>query len=315
MQLLPPPGWLRSPTLLLLLALFLPLTAQAALGDIGIWHDSAGSQAPGTTWGKFSFAAEDRNDGAHYAKAGDQDFDLGEAGNYLILYFLKLQETNRAAYQTRVTLNGTEIEGCRGAGYTRQSRGLFGYARGACLALNVASTDDISVEYRRDTLNTPSSVINASELMIVRITDDVDAAYAHYSDGANTSAFSGTAWNDVSWDTIERETNTAVIAQQTGSNIRLIPANTRFLVIYSVGIDNTGDRTHRISRAVSGATPIETSHGYTYMRQAGAGYGPCIRCSSTRPRRGTRISRSRSSGGARRGMARWYARPTAPGCS
>jgi len=109
--------------------------AHAAVGDIGIWNDTSGDSFPGTvgTWVKATFENQALNESSHYTKdAQHDDFDLGEAGNYLVLYYLRARAThnNRVAVQTRVTLNGTAVAGSYGYSYLRDTANDEVYARG-----------------------------------------------------------------------------------------------------------------------------------------------------------------------------------------
>ena len=264
----------------LCIAILMAPKAHAAVGDIGIWVDQDGGLTATETFAKIPFEGtgnEVRNDGGYTYNTSTDDVTIADAGNYLILYFMRQDNTNvRIQIQTRVTLNGTALAGSYGYGYSRNNNNDELYARGAALALNVSADDEIAVEWRRDTDNGQvGTVAGVSELMIVRLPDDADAAYGHYGT-PDASGLGGTTYADTSgWDVI-RETDTSVIELQAGgSDIRLKPTDTNFLIIYGLAIDShTGNnRTQRIGRAVSGSTGIPQSHSYSYLRDQDTEYG------------------------------------------
>lgn len=253
-----------------------PAISFANVEDIGIWTDGAGSQLPGTVFDKFQFNTQARNDDSIYTKdAGHDDFTLTQAGNYLVLYFLHGEDTSngRVVWNGKITHGGVDVPGSFSSSYARQTTDNEIYCRGTGLILNASANDTIAIEWRRDAdTDTGGSVAGVSELMIVRLPNDNDVAYAHYST-PTAGAYGGGTFTDIPWTVIERETDTGVIARQAGNtDLRLIPANTNFLIIYGAFGTTGGSRTQRVTRAVNGATEIPGSNSYCYQRNGSNEY-------------------------------------------
>lgn len=254
--------------------------AHATGGDIGIWVDQVGSQTALTTFGKFIYAgigSEERNDGIYTYNALTNDITLSEAGNYLILGYIRYQDTSngRANWQSRITHNDVPVEGSYGYGFNRNNNNNEGFIRNASFILNASASDTVALEWRRDTdAGAGGTVAGLSSISIIKLPDDSDAAYAHYGT-PTSSGFTGTTWTDLTGLDVIRETDTSAIELQSGgSDIRLKDANRTYLIVYGLPFNtNNGSRTQRIGRAVTGTTEIPQSNSYFYSRNASNEYG------------------------------------------
>lgn len=254
-------------------------TAEAATGNVGIWLDQVGSQLATTSFAKFPFTgvgSEERNDGIYTYNTVTSDVTIAEAGNYLILGYIRYSDTSngRANWQTRVTVNGSPVSGSYGYGMLRNSNNNEGFVRNAAI-VHVVASDIVALEWRRDSdAGAGGTVAGLSSFTIVRLPDDDRAAYAHYGTPTG-SAFTGTTWTDLTGLDVIRETDTSAIELQTGgNNIRLKHANRTYLIIYGLPFNTSnGQRTQRIGRAVSGSTEIPQSNSYFYSRNASNEYG------------------------------------------
>ncbi len=243
--------------------------AHAAVADIGIWQDSAGAQIPGTAFAAFNFATESRNDGT-YTFAGGNNLNLNDAGNYLVIANIKLNDTSngRVNYEGRFTYTGTgSFVTLYGTGYSRNNGNNTSWVRVVGLVWGAGANDDIQLEMRRDT-DTPTggSVANASYVQVVRLQDT--AAVGLYSDAADTGTYGTQVWTDAPFDNIILENDTAVIQRQAGNtDIRLKKDATTFLVGYGMAFDTSdGQRTQRVSKMVAGVADIPSSFSYAYQR-------------------------------------------------
>ena len=209
------------------------------------------------------------------ASIASGNINIDEAGRYLVMYYIKVNKdtsTTRIMVQGRARKNTTVIEGSYGAGFARDDNNREAYVRGSFIA-NFALDEDIDIQIQRDATTGGTGTISETtetEIVIVRLPDSADAAYAIYSDAADTGLHEGDGiYDDFPWDTIEEETDTAVIQRQSGNvNIRLKKI-ARYLVIYSVSFDSGASvRSQRVARAQLAGSTINASHTYCYKRQA-----------------------------------------------
>ena len=100
-----------------------PGAVHAGVGDIGIWVDSGGNQIPGTSITVFSFPTEQRNDG-DYTFTGENNCNIDEAGNYLFIATLSLDDNSngRVNYDARFAYTGSgDFVTLYGSGYSRNT--------------------------------------------------------------------------------------------------------------------------------------------------------------------------------------------------
>lgn len=248
--------------------------AQAAVGNIGIWRDSAGGQIPGTTFAAFNFATQERNDGT-YTFSASNNLNLDEAGNYLLIATLKLDDSSaaRVNYEGRFTYTGSgNFVTLYGTGYDRDAANRTSWVRVVGLVWGAAANDDVQLEMRTDT-DTPlgGSIANASHFQVVRLHDS--AAVGLYTDTADTAAYGTQTWTDAPYNNIVLENDTAVIQRQGGNvNFRLKKDATTFLIGYGLAFGTAIDRTQRVTKMVAGASDITNSFSYVYQRQASDEY-------------------------------------------
>ncbi len=242
-------------------------------GDIGIWRDSAGSQLPTTSFAAFNFATEERNDG--YTYSGGNTITLNEAGTYLMIATLKLDDSsaNRVNYEGRFVHTGTgSFTTLYGSGYDRDANNRTSWVRVVGLVRGGAINDTLQLEWRRDT-DAPlgGSVIDASHLQIVQL--PATTAVGMYTDTADTGAYGTTTWTDAPYNNIVLESDTSVIQKQAGNtDIRLTKSSTTFLVGYGMSFGTGGSRTQRVTKMVAGTTDIPQSFNYVYQRNSGNEY-------------------------------------------
>lgn len=153
-----------------------------AVGSIGHWRDSAGSQLPGTAWAGFNFASQQRLDDSAYSKPNDSTIEFEEAGLFAIKWQLIGTDgsNGRNTPQTRAsqTTGSGHFFTTYCSGFNRNTNnndwGLWGYA-----FINAAINDQVQIQWRRDTdAPTTGSTINASDVQVVKLGNDGDFDYA-----------------------------------------------------------------------------------------------------------------------------------------
>ena len=262
-------------SLVLLIGLFIaPSGASAAVGDIGFWRDSAGSQVPGTTFGALNFATQERNDGA-YTFTGSNTLELDEAGNHLVIATLKFTDSSngRVNYEGRFAYSGTgDFVTLYGSGYSRNNGNNTAWVRVVGLVWGNAANDTVQLEMQRDTdAPTGGTIADASHFQVVRLHDT--AAVGLYTDTSDTGAYGTQTWTDAPYNNIVLENDTSVVEKQAGNtDIRLKQDATTFLVGYGLAFNTGGSRTQRVSKMVAGSTDIEHSFSYVYQRQSSDEY-------------------------------------------
>lgn len=248
-----------------------------AIGDIGHWRDSAGSQIPGTTWGGMNFATQIRNDNSTYSKPTSSQIEIEEAGTFLIIANVRTRDTSNGRYNHQMRCSISTGSGnlwtSYYTGYSRDTSEDDAFCRLLAVYHNAAANDVLNIEWRRDT-DAPigGSVINESDVQIVRIDYQ---AIGMYNDTGSGSAYGGTTPNTVTLNNTIVESNASIISR-TGSTVTLVAKTTRFLVLWCVAGDTGGSRTQRIGHLERSGSDILPSRSYAYQRQASdeyAGFG------------------------------------------
>ena len=249
-----------------------PATAASpAIGDIGHWRDSAGSQIPGTSFAGFNFAGQQRLDNGSYTKPNDSTIQFTNAGDYLLTWHLKGSDTSngRHAPQSRaaVTTGSGAFFTTYYSGYNRNTAnstfGTDGFA-----FYRAAASDQVQLQWKRDTdAPTGGSTTNESDLQVVRLGDSYN--YGIYNSTDDNQAYGGTTATDINFQTTILESNTAQIEKVSNTDIRLKgDAAKRYLICYGVSGDTAGSRTQRVSRVMAGTAEIEASRSYFYSRNS-----------------------------------------------
>jgi len=204
---------------------------------------------------------------------------VADAGRYLVVYGLRAThptDGNRLSVKCRLRINTTVIEGSYSTGFRRNPTNQHAYMNGGCI-VDLAANDDIDVQYRVTGITTAtSSPANETYIQLVRLTEDADTDYAHYSDGADVASYNTATYVSVPWNTIEEETDTLVIQRNgSGPGINLKGAiGDRFLVLVAVPIDAaSGTRTQRYIHATLAGTEIEGCFGFSTLRNTTTPFG------------------------------------------
>lgn len=246
-------------------------TASPAIGDIGHWRDSAGSQIPGTSFAGFNFAGQERLDNGSYSKPDNSTIQFTDAGDYLLTWHLKGSDTSngRHAPQSRaaVTTGSGAFFTTYYSGFNRNSNnstfGTDGFA-----FYRAAASDQVEIQWKRDT-DTPTggTDINESDLQVVRLGDSYN--YGIYNSTDDNQSYGGTTPTDINFQTTILESNTAQIEKVSDTDIRLKgDAAKRYLICYGISGDTAGSRTQRVSRVMAGTSEIEASRSYFYSRNS-----------------------------------------------
>jgi hypothetical protein len=246
-----------------------------AIGDIGHWRDSAGSQIPGTTYAGFNFASQQRNDNATYTKPDSSTIELEEAGDYLFWWHTKHDDSSngRVNYQSRaaVSVGSGSLFTTNNTTFSRNSNNRTSWTSGIAYYRNAAINDRVQIQARRDT-DTPTggSVINASDVQVVKLSDANGLACGLYTAATVAQTYGGTTPVDVAFDAVPTvESDTATIELQVNNtDIRLKGDNKRYFIAYGTGGTDGGSRTQRVSRAVTGTTLIPGTQSYFYQRNS-----------------------------------------------
>ena len=249
-----------------------------AVGSHGYFTPTGGPTEPGTTFEDFDPTWSETEDPDAIYSVVSGNIRVAEAGRYFVRYSFLFGATGNGRHNliTRLRKNTTVIEGSQGCSFARNTANSNERMVGHCI-VDMAANDDIDIQWKRHSDSETGTINGASsEIQLVRLTDSADTAYAHYSDGADASADGGTTYNNIPWDTIEEETNTAVIQRNgAGPGVNQKGASgDRFLVLYSVHYNNSSNnRTQRVSRATLAGTEIKATHSYDYMRDDANGEG------------------------------------------
>ncbi len=248
-----------------------------AIGDVGIWRDSAGSQIPGTSYAAFNFATQERNDNSTYSKPDAATIQFGEAGLYLIRWIIQQDDSsnNRTNGKTRaIQATGSgDFFSTHHTGYSRNNNNRV-YSMAGRAFINAAVNDQVTIQDIRDTdAPTGGSLVDASFLEVVKLGEDGDFDYAIYEQSTGNQTYGGTTPNDVGFEATPIETNTSSIELQANdTDIRLKRDNAKYWFMYSISGDGGGSRTQRVSRSVTGSTLIPGSGSYAYQRNGSNEY-------------------------------------------
>ena len=250
------------------------------VGSHATYHMSATQSMPATanTWTAFKpTVVEDTNpDGLVTETAAS--FNIKESGKFLVLGCIPFTNThnNRNTMKSKILNNAVDIAGSQSSGYERNNANNDASLKFAFMA-DLTSGDDLTIEWIRDVGDgtvAGNSIADETYFQVIRLTDDVDTAYGFYTDTADTGAYAGQVFDDVLWNSITEETDTAVIERQAGNTAIRLKDIGRYLVMYSVVIDNSSTaRTQRISRATLAGTEIPGSRDAVYLRDADNGLG------------------------------------------
>ena len=243
----------------------------SAIGHVGIWRDTNNTHTIGTTgvWTDVPFNSEVKTS-ASFDHTSDTETDLKYAGRYLIMYEVRSTSTSNSRHgiMSRVTLEGAAVEGSEGYGYSRNNSNDEAYTAGVCL-IDANANDTVIIQWRPIGVSSSDVLSNSkTSLMMVRLPNSTDVAYAKYTDDTDTSNFNGTAWNNVDYADIVEETDTAVIQKSAADNYTFtLKKNARYLVKYNIGFDQgSNTRTTRSARATLAAASVENSHSNVYLR-------------------------------------------------
>lgn len=246
----------------------------SAIGDVGIWQDTNNTHTIGAlgTWTDVPFNSEVKTSGS-FNHTSDTQTDLTADGWYLIMYEIRSTSTSNSRHSmaSRVTLEGSVVEGGEGFGYARNDNNDEAYTAGACI-VNASAGDTVVVQWRPYGVAATDVLSNSkTSLCIVRLPDSGDVAYLKYTDDSDTSAYSGTSWsNNVTWaDEVYATDNTVVQKSLANDYTFTLKKVARYLVKYDVTFDNTASvRSQRISRALLAGSPLPQSHAYCYLRNS-----------------------------------------------
>lgn len=246
----------------------------AAIGDIGHWRDSVGSQIPGTAFGAFSFNDEIQNNGI-YTKPNASTIELDEAGDYLIIATMRDSDTSNGRYnaQARVALtSGTgTLFSSYYSGYSRDTSENQAWTRAIGVIIGASANAQVQVQKRRDT-DTPigGSVVGRSDVQVIRINP---TNHGIYGIGGTGNVYGGTTPNLVDVDTVVSESNTAAIeGNTTAETITIKGDNKKYLVAWSTSFTGAANRTQRIGHLEYDGVDELPTRSYCYTRNAANEY-------------------------------------------
>jgi len=248
---------------------------------VGSGTDSTTLQTARNTWAVWDFPGSTgwvETDADGLVSESGSDFTIGETGRYLILWRIRhtSSHNNYLTMKSKLVSAGADVEGAETFGRSRNSGNNSAYHNGQCL-FDATSGDVIGIEYLVDvSAGTEAGAWDADYISItfIRLTDSADTAYATYTDSAETQSFGGTTWLDVDWNTIEEETDTAVIQRNAdGEGIDIKGAiGDRFLLVCAIAIDQTSNsRTQRIMRFTLDTVEQDCCRSYAYIRNTANG--------------------------------------------
>lgn len=260
---------------------------------VGSWAKFVGSgtndttlQAARNTWADWDFEGGSgwvETDADSLVSESTSNFTIAAAGRYLIIWRIKYDAThgNRLTMKSRLRggASGTTlIEGAECFSYSRNNNNDKGYMNGQIM-YDATASDVIDIQYLVDISDGSETVAwqaTSISITFIRLTDSADTAFAYYTDSSETASFAGQTFLDADWNTIEEETDTAVIQRNAdGEGIDVKgSAGDRFLFVMSMALDVTAGslRTQRICRAtVAQTTQISATRSYCYMRDVDNG--------------------------------------------
>jgi len=244
-------------------------------GLIAIYQDTNNTQTIGNigVWEGVQFNNTVREDSIYNKNVNNTDITIDSNGKYLLMYEIRSTSTSdgRHSIQSRVLVNGVVQDGGYGYGYARNNENDEGFTSGAVF-IDVVRGQDVRVEWQ-PVLISASDVLSNSKtsLMLVKLPSEDKVAYGQYFDDIDTTAYVGTVWQDITFNTKD-ETDTDVIEQQNATTVRLKKV-AKYLVKYSFKFGPGSSRTQRILRTTLGGTAIEGSYSYVYERGNSSGPG------------------------------------------
>jgi len=238
-----------------------------AVGDVGIWTDSAGGQSPGTSFTTVDFATETLNQNSIYSESAGV-VTLTEAGLYLVVATCEYTgASNRMNPNGQIIHTGSgDFISIPGSGYTRDANNDETSFKAYGLVSTAATTDTVACQHRRDGDSSGTgTAANVSTLTVIRLHDS--ASIGMYEDTTDTTDPSAATWADVSLNSNILENDTDSI-QRSGNDIT-IKNTARYLIGYGFGCDNTsGVRTSRLVRMESGGSALDASTHASYSRDS-----------------------------------------------
>lgn len=248
--------------------------ASDALGDIGHWRDSAGSQIPGTSFAGFNFAQQVRNDGI-YSRPDNATIELDQAGDYLIVATIRNNDTSndRTNIQSRIaqTSGSGSLFTSYYTGYSRDTSEDDNWTKAVGVIIGATADSQIQVQTRRDAdAPTGGSVAYESDVQVIRI---YQTNYGIYAIGGSGNAYGGTSPNTVDLTSVTAESNTLFIqGSTTADSVTVKGDNKRYLVAWSVSGNTAGNRTQRIGHLEYDGTDDLATRSYCYQREANDEY-------------------------------------------
>jgi hypothetical protein len=239
-----------------------------AVGDIGHWRDSAGSQIPGTSFGALNFASQQRLDNSNYSKPNDSTIEVESAGNFLIIANIKYQDNSNGRFNPKGTIS--QVSGSATGfwssfydGYSRDTSEDQAFVRIIAVVHGASANDQFQIQHLRDAdAPTGGTVANESDVQIIQL------AYSNigmYRDTAGGAAYGGTVPNVVNLDSSIVETDTAAI-ERVNDIVTVKGDNKRYLAIYCVSFNSTTSRTQRIAHLAIDGVEDSASKSYAYGR-------------------------------------------------
>jgi hypothetical protein len=240
-----------------------------AVGDIGIWRDSTGSQLPPSAFGVFSYANEVRSD-ADYEYLGGS-VQVQSAGTYLILWNINVlcTTTDRLNIEAGIQIsNAWENLGNNGfdSGYSRNLDWPYSGVRNICVK-TLSAFDRIRVAWRYKWFDaTGGSIADYSELTIIRLPDATPHAYLG---NPPPNSFNGTSWQNIgSYVNTDINDPASISYNSSTTEITLHGDQRLYLIGYAVVGASGGTRTQRISRARADGVDLPQSFGHCYQRDS-----------------------------------------------
>jgi len=244
-----------------------------AVGSHGYFRGTVADGTAGTAYEDFNPTWSEIEDPDAVYSINGTNVRVAETGRYFVRYNVRIRQNtsnDRLTVGVRLRINTTIYEGSETEVYNRNTNNAESSNSWAGI-ISLTADDDLDLQYKRGadvTTHTSVPVIQC-EIQVVRLNDSADTAHARYSDGAATTTHAGTTYISVAWNTIEEETDTAVIQRNgSGPGINLKGASgDRFLVCFNMNF-NTSGRSQRTCRMTLGGTPLTGTSSSLYTRNA-----------------------------------------------
>jgi len=211
-----------------------------------------------------------------------------EAGQYLIVASGQFTSThdNRQNIKWIGSRNGTDVSGFVGSNYSRHNEADILIVQCYAILPFNGTTDYFEIDDIRDAGGgTPAGDYDWTYLKVIRLSDGAtELPYGRYGTPASAAHSGQDVWSDITgWD-VESETDTAVIADQDGTNIRFKEADRPYLLVYGLANSDSGaGRTTRLARVLHNSTLVAHSYGYTYQRNSADQWGVLTGMALIRP--------------------------------